>query len=190
MGSELEVQRLKRASQEVLEEPVKRQKIREASGSVEEVYVEALQVKYPIIDWEVYSKDTRRYWKIIRVGNHTKAYQIFVEMLKKFDKDDLVKLWDLLRGYSLQQSLQIIKRRNIDFRSFMMDGIDGEFHFEPKGGVGDGEGSSPSIRFVNNKALVIDDEPLNSAPPLQFAENIGDSDDAPLETDVADKSRN
>ncbi|GJY43553.1 arginine--tRNA ligase, chloroplastic/mitochondrial [Tanacetum coccineum] len=39
--------------------------------SVEEVYVEALQVKYPIIDWEVYSEDTRR--------------------------DDLVKLWDLVK---------------------------------------------------------------------------------------------
>ncbi|GJR48325.1 hypothetical protein Tco_1316428 [Tanacetum coccineum] len=117
MDSELEVQRLKRAGQEVLEEPVKRQKIGEASGSgeeqsaekekelseeelqkllvvvpVEEVYVEALQVKYPIIDWEVYSKDTRRYWEIIRVGNHTEAYQIFAEILKKFNRDDLVKL--------------------------------------------------------------------------------------------------
>ncbi|GJW57224.1 retrovirus-related pol polyprotein from transposon TNT 1-94 [Tanacetum coccineum] len=121
MGSELEVQRLKRAGQEVLEEPVKRQKIGEASGSgeesaekekelseeelqkllvivpVEEVYVEALQVKYPIIDWEVYSEDTRRYWRIIRVGNHTEAYQIFADMLKKFDRDDLVKLWDLVK---------------------------------------------------------------------------------------------
>ncbi|GKA45787.1 hypothetical protein Tco_0738583, partial [Tanacetum coccineum] len=35
----------------------------------------------------------------------------------------------------------------MDFRSFMMEGIDGEFHFEHEGGVGDGEGSSPSIRF-------------------------------------------
>ncbi|GJT76204.1 hypothetical protein Tco_1042929 [Tanacetum coccineum] len=33
---------------------------------VEEVYVEAIQVKYPIIDWEIYSEDTRRYWRIIR----------------------------------------------------------------------------------------------------------------------------
>ncbi|GJS25465.1 retrovirus-related pol polyprotein from transposon TNT 1-94 [Tanacetum coccineum] len=41
---------------------------------VEEVYVEALQVKYPIIDWE-----------------------IFYDRLKKFDKDDLVKLWDLVK---------------------------------------------------------------------------------------------
>ncbi|GKB50574.1 putative ribonuclease H-like domain-containing protein, partial [Tanacetum coccineum] len=93
LGSELEVQRLKRVGQEVLEEPVKRQKIREASSPgkeqsaenelseeelhkvvmvipVEEVYVEALQVKYPIIDCEVYSEDTRRYmhdplvWKL------------------------------------------------------------------------------------------------------------------------------
>ncbi|GJV68554.1 hypothetical protein Tco_1484063 [Tanacetum coccineum] len=31
------------------------------------------------------------------VGNHTEAYQIFVEMLKKFNRDDLVKLWDLVR---------------------------------------------------------------------------------------------
>ncbi|GJZ86233.1 hypothetical protein Tco_0657843, partial [Tanacetum coccineum] len=41
--------------------------------------------------------DTRRYWRIIRVGNHTEAYQIFADMLKKFDRDDLVKLWDLVK---------------------------------------------------------------------------------------------
>ncbi|GJS16542.1 hypothetical protein Tco_0411014 [Tanacetum coccineum] len=37
---------------------------------MEEVYVEALQVKYPIIDWEIYSEDTRRYWRIIRGYMH------------------------------------------------------------------------------------------------------------------------
>ncbi|GKE20047.1 hypothetical protein Tco_1431559 [Tanacetum coccineum] len=41
---------------------------------VEEVYFEALQVKYPIIDWEVYSEDTR--------------------------KDDLDKLWSLVKEIS------------------------------------------------------------------------------------------
>ncbi|GJX34767.1 hypothetical protein Tco_0246324 [Tanacetum coccineum] len=85
----------KRPRVEPDEESVKRQKI--GDTSVEEVYVEALQVKYPIIDWEVYSEDTRRYWRIIRVRNHTEAYQIFADMLKKFDKDDLVKLWDLVK---------------------------------------------------------------------------------------------
>ncbi|GKC12568.1 xylulose kinase-1 [Tanacetum coccineum] len=32
-----------------------------------------------------------------RVGNHTEAYQIFEDMLKKFDRDNLVKLWDLVK---------------------------------------------------------------------------------------------
>ncbi|GJV34200.1 hypothetical protein Tco_1394600 [Tanacetum coccineum] len=31
------------------------------------------------------------------VGNHTEAYQNFADMLKKFDRDDLVKLWDLVK---------------------------------------------------------------------------------------------
>ncbi|GKB53862.1 hypothetical protein Tco_0904615 [Tanacetum coccineum] len=59
--------------------------------------VEALQTKYPIIDWEVYTEDSRMYWKIIRVGNHTEVYQIFKDMLKSFDRDDLVKLWSLVQ---------------------------------------------------------------------------------------------
>ncbi|GKB44441.1 hypothetical protein Tco_0889383 [Tanacetum coccineum] len=32
-----------------------------------------------------------------RVGNHTEAYQIFDDMLKKFDRDDLDKLWSLVK---------------------------------------------------------------------------------------------
>ncbi|GKE99440.1 hypothetical protein Tco_0022791 [Tanacetum coccineum] len=41
---------------------------------VEEVYVEALQVKYPIIDWEVYSEDTRRIW--LRRGSVKQSLQV------------------------------------------------------------------------------------------------------------------
>nr|GEV72570.1 ribonuclease H-like domain-containing protein [Tanacetum cinerariifolium] len=37
------------------------------------INVKALQVKYLIIDWEIYTKDTKKYWKIIRVGNHTEV---------------------------------------------------------------------------------------------------------------------
>nr|GEV74914.1 putative zinc finger, CCHC-type [Tanacetum cinerariifolium] len=35
---------------------------------VEEVYVEALQVKHPIIDWEIHTEGKRDYWKIIKLG--------------------------------------------------------------------------------------------------------------------------
>nr|GEW52199.1 hypothetical protein [Tanacetum cinerariifolium] len=41
---------------------------------VEEVYVEALQVKHPIIDWEIHSEGQRDYWKIIKLGGHTTVY--------------------------------------------------------------------------------------------------------------------
>nr|GFA51155.1 hypothetical protein [Tanacetum cinerariifolium] len=36
---------------------------------IEEVYMEALQVKHPIIDWEVHTEGKRSYWKIIRLGD-------------------------------------------------------------------------------------------------------------------------
>ncbi|GKA56088.1 hypothetical protein Tco_0755160 [Tanacetum coccineum] len=113
MDSVMEKERTKRVGQEVLEEPANRQKIREAFGSgeeqstekekklskkelhkllmivpVEEVYVEALQVKYPIIDWEVYFEDTRRYWRINyqKLETIQKLIRPFDDKLKKFDK--------------------------------------------------------------------------------------------------------
>ncbi|GJW18820.1 hypothetical protein Tco_0026256 [Tanacetum coccineum] len=59
--------------------------------------VEALQTKYLIINWEIYSEDTMKYWKIIRVGDHIEVYKFFEDMLKNFDRDDLVKLWELVK---------------------------------------------------------------------------------------------
>nr|GEX26141.1 uncharacterized mitochondrial protein AtMg00810-like [Tanacetum cinerariifolium] len=59
--------------------------------------VEALQTKCPIIDWDIYTEDIKKYWKIIRVGNHTKVYQFLEDMLKIFDMDDLVMLWPLVK---------------------------------------------------------------------------------------------
>nr|GEV25501.1 hypothetical protein [Tanacetum cinerariifolium] len=62
---------------------------------VSEFKVEALQVKYPIIDWEIHTEGSRTYWKIIRVGGITEAYQSFDDMLKGFDREDLVALRDM-----------------------------------------------------------------------------------------------
>nr|GEU65157.1 hypothetical protein [Tanacetum cinerariifolium] len=59
---------------------------------LEEVYIEALQVKHTIIDWEMHSEGKREYWKIIRLGGHTAVYQFFVDMLKQFDREDLHQL--------------------------------------------------------------------------------------------------
>nr|GEW74471.1 hypothetical protein [Tanacetum cinerariifolium] len=54
-----------------------------------EFKVEAFQVKYPLIDWEIYSEGSKTYWRIIRVGGITQAYQSFKDMLKDYDREDL-----------------------------------------------------------------------------------------------------
>nr|GFC31904.1 hypothetical protein [Tanacetum cinerariifolium] len=64
---------------------------------VEEVYVEALQLKHLIIDWEIHTEGKRDYWKIIRMGGHTAVYQFFVDMLKQMDREDLNHLWTLVK---------------------------------------------------------------------------------------------
>nr|GEX12328.1 ribonuclease H-like domain, reverse transcriptase, RNA-dependent DNA polymerase [Tanacetum cinerariifolium] len=60
--------------------------------SVKELYIKALQVKYPIMDWEIYSEGQGKCWKIIRVRNHTEVFQLFEDLLKKFDREGLDKL--------------------------------------------------------------------------------------------------
>ncbi|GJR29380.1 hypothetical protein Tco_1105612 [Tanacetum coccineum] len=79
----------------------------------EGMHIEALQIKYPIIDWEVHSKDTIKFWKIIRVGNHTKVYQVFEDMLKNFDKEDLDKLWSLVKERFNSQGLTDDKEKEL-----------------------------------------------------------------------------
>ncbi|GJT82534.1 hypothetical protein Tco_1056876 [Tanacetum coccineum] len=120
---ELAARSLKRDAEEELDqESSKRQKTGESSKLAEEprdkeadelsqeelqqmmiivseqrMNVEALQTKYLIIDYEIYTEGTRKYWKIIRVGNHTEVHHFFDDMLKAFNRDDLVMLWSLVK---------------------------------------------------------------------------------------------
>nr|GEX08705.1 hypothetical protein [Tanacetum cinerariifolium] len=83
-----------KTSEEVPEEKLKEMM---EMNPVEEVYVEALQVKHLIIDWEVHTEGERSYWKIIRLGGSTASYQFFVDLLKHFDREDLNQLWALVK---------------------------------------------------------------------------------------------
>nr|GEV19912.1 hypothetical protein [Tanacetum cinerariifolium] len=87
-GLRLEQGRAKKmkTSKEVSEEDIKEMM---QLVPVEEVYVEALQVKHPIIDREIHTEGKKDYWKIIRLGGNTVVYQFFVDMLKQFDREDL-----------------------------------------------------------------------------------------------------
>nr|GEW92452.1 hypothetical protein [Tanacetum cinerariifolium] len=64
---------------------------------IEEVYVEALQVKHPIIDWKVHTEGQRSYWKITRLGGSSASYQFFIDLLKHLDREDLNQLCRLVK---------------------------------------------------------------------------------------------
>nr|GFC64390.1 hypothetical protein [Tanacetum cinerariifolium] len=123
MGSNEEVERIKRKglsleqesakkfkpSEEVNEEAkspdeVPEEKIKEMMQlvSIKEVYVEALQVKHPIIKWKVYSEGQRAYWKITRLVKETlsnrpptsdKEMELWVELSRLYEPDDEYQLW-------------------------------------------------------------------------------------------------
>nr|GEU44245.1 putative reverse transcriptase, RNA-dependent DNA polymerase [Tanacetum cinerariifolium] len=80
-------------------EEVPKEKVKEMMQlvPVEEIYVAALQVKHPIIDWKVHTEGQRSYWKIIRLGGSSASYQFFVDVLKHLDREDLNQLWRLVK---------------------------------------------------------------------------------------------
>ncbi|GJZ08037.1 class II heat shock protein [Tanacetum coccineum] len=103
-GSEKKTEgRLKRAGQDVVEEPAKRQKTTEASESVQEqlskepkadeLSQEQLQQMMLIVPEEGMHIEALQ----IKVGNHTELYQVFDDMLKNFEREDLDKLWSLVK---------------------------------------------------------------------------------------------
>nr|GEZ72161.1 hypothetical protein [Tanacetum cinerariifolium] len=120
MGSKEEAERAKRQGIILEKEQVKKQKLsEEASESktpteevsedkikemmqlvpVEDVYVQSLQVKHPIIDWKVHSEGERNYWQIIRLGGSTACYQFFIDLLRQLDREDPNQLWSLVKEY-------------------------------------------------------------------------------------------
>nr|GEV81857.1 hypothetical protein [Tanacetum cinerariifolium] len=114
IGSKEEAERFKRKGLRLEQESVKKLKTSEEVKTiekvpeekvkemmqlipVEEIYVEALQVKHHVIDWNVHTEGHRSYWKIIRLGGSSSSYQFFVDMLKHFDREDLNQLWGLVK---------------------------------------------------------------------------------------------
>nr|GEZ88151.1 hypothetical protein [Tanacetum cinerariifolium] len=120
MGSKEETKRLKRKGLNLKKEQVKKQNSSEEAPEiktsieefteekmkemmqlvpVEDVYVQALQVKHPIIDWKVHTEGQRSYWQIIRLGGSSACYQFFVDLLKQLDMEELNQLWALVKEY-------------------------------------------------------------------------------------------
>nr|GEV24179.1 hypothetical protein [Tanacetum cinerariifolium] len=120
MGLKEENERLKRKGLNLEQEQVKKQKSSEEAPEMEkpteeiteekmkelmqlvpvkDVYVQALQVEHPIIDWKVHTEGQRSYWQIIMLGGSSACYQFFVDLLKQLDWEDLNQLWALVKEY-------------------------------------------------------------------------------------------
>nr|GEZ96738.1 hypothetical protein [Tanacetum cinerariifolium] len=105
MGSKEETERLKRKEEapeiETSTEEFTEEKIKEMMQLVpiEDLYVQSLQVKHPIIDWKVHTEGQRSYWQIIRLGGSSACYQFFIDLLKQLDREDLNQLWALVKEY-------------------------------------------------------------------------------------------
>nr|GEZ05880.1 hypothetical protein [Tanacetum cinerariifolium] len=89
---------------------------------VEEVYMEALQVKHPIIDWEIHIEGQRNYWKIIRLGGDTSATrdkekELWVELKRLYEPDVKNQLDQEIfmlaeKDYPLRKGLAIVMISN------------------------------------------------------------------------------
>nr|GFB57602.1 hypothetical protein [Tanacetum cinerariifolium] len=91
-----EAPEIEKSTEEILEEKMKEMI---QLVPVEDIYVQALQVKHPIIDWKVHIEGQRSYWKIIRLGGSSACYQFFIDLLKQLDREYLNQLWDLVKEY-------------------------------------------------------------------------------------------
>ncbi|GJT44143.1 hypothetical protein Tco_0952858 [Tanacetum coccineum] len=78
--------------------------------------------------------------------------------------------------HSPKRSVIYYHGQEMDFRSFMLKGVYGEFNFLPAKGVSEGR-NSPSTKFVNIDAPVIGVTPLSSVYPSNIVKNVADSDD-------------
>nr|GFB29770.1 hypothetical protein [Tanacetum cinerariifolium] len=104
--SELESAKKQKTPEEVPEEvksfdEVPKEKIKELIRLVpiKEVYVEALQVKHPIIDWKIDREDLNQLWALIketlsvRPATNEKEMELWVELKRLYEPDVEDHLW-------------------------------------------------------------------------------------------------
>nr|GFA01837.1 hypothetical protein [Tanacetum cinerariifolium] len=98
MGSKEKGERVKRKEFRLEQESAKKMKTSEEVHEenlkemmqlvpVEEVYVEALQVKHPIIDWEIYTKTLVKETLCIRQATSDKEKELWVKLKRLFEPD-------------------------------------------------------------------------------------------------------
>nr|GEW53945.1 uncharacterized mitochondrial protein AtMg00810-like [Tanacetum cinerariifolium] len=91
-----ESQKDKVAKRQKLDEEVKelRRHLQIVQNNDDDVYTEStpLALKVPVVDYEIYNKHNKPYYKIKRADNLHQLYLSFLSMLRNFDREDLEAL--------------------------------------------------------------------------------------------------
>nr|GEX79122.1 putative reverse transcriptase domain-containing protein [Tanacetum cinerariifolium] len=101
---------LKRTSESQVKKAAKKQKLDEEVAKLkrhlhivpndeDDIYTEAtpLARKVLVVDYEIYTKNNKPYYKIIRADESLQLFSSFLSLLKNFDREDLEVLWQLVK---------------------------------------------------------------------------------------------
>nr|GEV89192.1 hypothetical protein [Tanacetum cinerariifolium] len=101
---------LKRASESQAEKAAKKQKLDEeveklkkhleiVPNDEDDVYTKAtpLSRKVLVVDYEIYTKNNKPYYKIIRANRSSQLFLSFLSLLRNFGREDLEVLWQLVK---------------------------------------------------------------------------------------------
>nr|GEW38655.1 hypothetical protein [Tanacetum cinerariifolium] len=110
LEEEEESRALKRKSESLEEKAAKKPKLDEeveekkkylqiVPNDDDDVYTEAtpLALKVPVVDYVIYTENNKPYYKIIRADGSHQIFLSFLSLLKNFDIEDLVVLWQLVK---------------------------------------------------------------------------------------------
>nr|GEW18532.1 hypothetical protein [Tanacetum cinerariifolium] len=101
---------LKRISESQEDKAAKKQKLDEEVKELikhlqivlndkDDVYTKAtpLARKVPVVDYKIYTKNNKPYYKIIRADGSPQLFLSFLSLLRNFDREDLEVLWELVK---------------------------------------------------------------------------------------------
>ncbi|GJR70127.1 hypothetical protein Tco_0016192 [Tanacetum coccineum] len=115
----------------------------------------------------------RRCYSVIRKRI---SFELEGETFKPERGDPILYLAGLktLWKYSPKRPIIYYQGQEIDFKSFRIQGVNGEFNFLLERGFDDNQGSL-SAKSMNNETPIIDEEPISTVLPSNVADNIIDS---------------
>ncbi|GJX94458.1 hypothetical protein Tco_0349044 [Tanacetum coccineum] len=100
-GDELQQESTKKQKMDDDQERAELQSLMNVIPDEEEVAVDAipLATKPPsIVDWKIVKEGKISYYQIIRADGSSRRYSAFIQMLRRFDMEDLETLWKLVKA--------------------------------------------------------------------------------------------